>query len=292
MPPALRLSGRVFTLCRWGRADYEVAPLSGLPPEVHLVEAPEAADIVVVPSTRRVVPGDVPRARLVITTTSGFDNLDVPALRAAGVRCARLPLVRRDAVVHTSLGMILGLTRRFGPFAQAAAAGVWDRRNLDTYDARLLGRVAVVGVGVIGSRMVEVLRALGADVVEVRAGQGIPGDVDVVTLHASLTRHNVNLVDAACIARLRRGAVVVNTARGKLLDVEAAFAALRSGHLGGLGVDVFPDEPAELQRWVHPRAIVTPHAAGWHPDLGAHIAEGVATAVRALLAGEAVPWAL
>lgn len=282
----------MLTLCRWGKADYEVGPLSGLPEAVRFVDDPAAADVVVVPSSRRVVPGDVPRARLVITTTSGFDNLDVPALRAAGVRCARLPLVRRDAVVETTLGMILTLTRRFGDFAQTARAGVWDRRNLDRYDARLLGRVAVVGVGVIGTRMVEVLRVLGAEVVEVREGQPVPTDVDVLTLHASLTRHNVGLLDARTLAALRPGCVVVNTARGKLLDVEAAYAGVVAGRLGGLGVDVFPEEPAELARYAHPRVLVTPHAAGWHPALGARIGEGVAEAVRALLAGEAIPWSI
>lgn len=282
----------MIRLCRWGKADYEVAPLAGLPAEVQLVEDPAAAEVVVVPSTRRVSPADVPRARLVITSTSGFDNLDVPALRAAGVRCARLPLVRRDAVVETSLGMILSLTRRFGPFGESARAGVWDRRHLDRYDARLLGRVAVVGMGVIGTRMAEVLRCLGAEVVEVRAGQALPTDVDVLTVHASLTRDNVGFIDARAIAALRPGCVLVNTARGKLMDADAAFSAVASGHLGGLGVDVFPDEPTDLARFTHPRVIVTPHAAGWHPALGARIAEGVADAVRALLAGEAIPWAV
>ncbi len=282
----------MLTLCRWGKADYEVGPLLGLPAEVELVDEPRAADVVVVPSTQRVTPSDVPRARLVITTTSGFDNLDVPSLRAAGVRCARLPLVRRDAVVQTTLGMILSLTRRFGPFGEAARAGQWDRKQLDRYDARLVGRVAVVGMGVIGTKMASVLGVLGAEVVEVRDGQAIPRDVDVLTLHASLTRTNHKLVDAALIASLRPGCVVVNTARGKLLDVAAAYRAVVAGHLGGLGVDVFPEEPAALAGFTHPRVIVTPHAAGWHPGLSAGISDGVAAAVRALLAGEAIPWAV
>ncbi len=282
----------MLTLCRWGKADYETGALIGLPDAVNLVDDPRAADVVVVPSTQRVTPSDVPRARLVITTTSGFDNLDVPSLRAAGVRCARLPLVRRDAVVETALGMMLALTRRFGAFSETARAGVWDRKRLDRYDARLLGRVGVVGMGVIGTKMAEVLRVLGAEVVEVRDGQAIPRDVEVLTLHASLTRTNHQLVDARMIASLRPGCVVVNTARGKLLDVDAAYAAVVAGHLGGLGVDVFPAEPAALASFTDPRVIVTPHAAGWHPGMSAGISDGVAAAVRALLAGEAIPWAV
>jgi D-3-phosphoglycerate dehydrogenase / 2-oxoglutarate reductase len=82
----------------------------------------------------------------------------------------------------------------------------------------------------------------------------------------------------------------VNTARGKLVDVAAAFEALRTGRLAGLGLDVFPEEPAVLAPLVHPDVIVTPHAAGWHPGLGAKIAAGVAEALRALLAGGEVPF--
>lgn len=282
----------MLRVCRWGRADYETAELSGLPEGTVMEVDPALAEVVVVPSTRRVSPADVPRARLVITTTSGFENLDVEALRAAGIRSSRLPMVRRDAVVESTLALILSLTRRHGRFQGPARAGVWDRSNLHRYDARLLRRVAVVGMGVIGSRVADVLRALGAEVIEVRNGQAIPTDIDVLTLHASLTRTNHRMVDAALLSALAPGCVVVNTARGKLLDVEAAFAAVLAGHLGGLGVDVFPEEPAALDRFVHPDVIVTPHAAGWHPGLGQRIAEGVAEAILALQAGEPIPWAL
>ncbi len=278
-------------LCRWTRADYETAELHEIE-GVSRVDDPAEADVVVVPSTRRVGPADVPRARLVITTTSGFDNLDVPALRAQGVRCARLPLARRDAVVETTLAMMLSLTRRLGDFAVSARAGTWDRSKLRRYDARLLGRVGVVGMGVIGTRVAEVLRALGTEVVELRRGDALPADLDVLTLHASLTRENTGMLDTRTLAALRPGCVVINTARGKLMDADAAYAAVVAGHLGGLGVDVFPEEPTRLDRFTHPRVIVTPHAAGWHPGLGEAIADGVRDAVIACQRGEPVPWAI
>ena len=282
----------MLKLCRWGIAEYEVADLVGLPSAVVRTDDPREAHVVVVPSTRRVGPADVPLARLVITTTSGFDNLDVPALRAAGVRCARLPLARRDPVVETALGMMLSLTRRLGPFQEAARADQWERKHLARYDARLLGRVAVVGLGVIGTRVSAVLGALGAQVVECPRGDALPIDIDVVTFHCSLTRENRGFANAEWLARLPSHCVVVNTARGKLLDADAAAVAVRAGQLGGLGVDVFPEEPTSLARFAHPKIVVTPHAAGWHPGLGHAIAEGVATAVRALLDGQPVPWSL
>jgi phosphoglycerate dehydrogenase-like enzyme len=287
-----------MVVLRWGQAEYERAPLSGLPKGCRVVtaageEAPlEEADVVVVPSLTKVTAAHVPRlarCKLVLTTTSGFDHVDVEAVTAAGIPVARLPLARRDAVVETALGMMLSLTRRLGSLGESAQQGRWDRGRLDAHGASLLGRVGVVGVGVIGSRMVEVLRALGADVVECRRGDPVPYDVDVLTLHCGMEPANLRLVDPK---QLREGAVLINTARGKLVDVDAAVAAVRSGHLAGLGVDVFPHEPAALSRWTHPRIILTPHAAGWHPGLGRAISAGVATAVKALLAGEPVPYAL
>lgn len=295
-------------ILRWGRAEYETAPLSGLPEGCSVVEASgeaaplEDADVVVVPSVTRVTAAHVPRlrrCRLVLTTTSGFDHVDTVALRDAGVVTARLPLARREAVVHSALGMALALTRRLPRFQDAARADRWDRDRLHVYGATLLGTVGVVGVGVIGSRMVDVLRALGADVLP--CDPALPGSVpldrvlaasDVVTLHCALTPENAGMIGPDALARMRPGAVLVNTARGKLVDVPAAVAAVRGGHLAGLGLDVFPKEPAPLADLVHPDILLTPHAAGWHPGLGDDIATGVATAVRALLAGEPVPYAL
>ena len=297
-----------LTLLRWGLAEYDRGPLLGLPDGVEVVtasgpDAPlEAADVLVVPSRVRVDRAVLPRlgrCRLVITTTSGYDHLDVAALSDAGIVACRLPLARRDAVVETSLGMILALTRRLVPFQGAAFAGKWERGRLEEYGATGIGTVAVVGVGVIGARMVDVLTALGAEVLPV--DPRLPGtyalhDVlpraDVVTLHCALTAQNAELIGPDELGAMKPGAVLVNTARGRLVHVEGAVAAVRAGHLAGLALDVFPNEPAPIERWAAPNILLTPHAAGWHPRLDALVSEGVATAVRSLLAGEPVPYTL
>lgn len=325
--PALR----TLTVLRWGQAEYERdlalddgtqagagAPAhSGRPrlpagARLHVAELGDAApledaDVLVVPSLQRVTRAHVARlvaprgrCRLVLTTTSGFDHVDVDALRDAGIPCARLPLVRRNAVVETAVGMILALTRRFGPFDVAAREGRWARAELPALGATLLGTVGVVGAaGVIGSRMCAVLEALGARVLrcDPRLQDGAPLDrllseSDVLTLHCSLTPATRDLVDARALARMRPGAVLVNTARGPSVDVAAAHAALREGRLGGLGLDVYPREPAALADLRHPGAILLPHAAGWHPRLGDLVAEGIARAVGALARGEAIPFAV
>ncbi len=286
---------------RWGRAEYERAPLTGLPDGVRVVDADgddaplEEADVLVVPSVRPVTAGVVPRlrrCRLVLTTTSGFDHVDVAAVRAAGIRCERLPMARRDAVVETALGMMLSLNRRFGPIQVGAASGRWERDRLPAYGARVLGTVGVVGVGVIGARMVEILRAMGATVL--RCDPVLPDGVsldeviaraDIVTLHCELTEASRGMFDAGVIARMRPGSILVNTARGKVVDAAAAVAAVRAGHLGGFGCDVYPTEPADLSGFLDPRVIVLPHAAGWHPDLDARIADGIRGAVKWIIEG-------
>lgn len=292
---------------RWGRAEYEGSWLADLP-GVEVVEqrGPDAllelADVVVVPSIQPVTAAVVPRLKrcqLVITSTSGFEHLDLEALRAAGISAARLPLARRDAVVETSIGMMLSLTRRLAAFQVAAAQGRWERANLAHYNATLLGTVGVYGVGVIGQRMCEVLTALGARVL--RHDPLLPDSVpfetllsssDVLTLHAALTPQNRGRFDAATIARMKPGAILINTARGALVDATAALSAVQAGHLGGLGLDVFPKEPADLAPFAHPAVIVTPHAAGWHPGLGDAVREGVHAALQALMAGRPIPYAV
>ena len=297
-----------LTLLRWGAAEYERAPLDGLPSGVNVLTiagpaAPlEDADVLVVPSKVRVsaaIVARLKRCRLVITTTSGHDHLDLPALRAAGIIVSRLALARRDAVVETTLGMILSLTRRLGLFQEAARAGLWDRARLAEYGATGIGAVAVVGVGVIGSRMADVLAALGAPVIRVDPRDPHSATLDdalaratVVTLHCALNPENTGMISRDALARMRPGAILVNTARGALVEVDAAVQAVRAGHLGGLGLDVFPNEPCDLSGWAAPNVVLTPHGAGWHPGLGAAIADGVAAAVRALLSGAPVPFGI
>lgn len=298
-----------LTVLRWGRAEYERGPLTGLPEGVVAVDATgegaplEAADVLVVPSVQKVRSEHLPRlrrCRLVLTTTSGFDHVDVAALHAAGIPCARLPLARRDAVVHTALGMLLALSRRFGDFEPGARAGRWERAEIPRHRPTVLRTVVVVGAaGVIGARMVDLLRGLGLAVTPVDprlpAAPGLDDaltDADAVTLHCALNRASRGMFDAARLARLAPGALLVNTARGGLVDVDAAHDALVGGRLGGLGLDVFPREPAALDRWVHPRAILLPHAAGWHPGLDEAIQQGIRAAVRALIEGGAAPYTL
>lgn len=274
-----------------------------------LVElAPDDADaeILVTTSNRRV---DIalldahPSARLVITTTSGHDHVDLVASGLRGVAVARLPEARRDAVVEVALGLVLRGLHRLGTLEACARQGVWARRELPALSpCKLSGsRLGIIGLGVIGRRLAQVCQALGAQVFGADP-LGLPQGVSAmeptqmmrscaaISLHCSLTDTSRGLMSAAMLAQAH-GLVLVNTSRGQVLDPVAALAALDSGGLAFLGLDVFPSEPwpdmaAVLNR---PELVLLPHAAGYHEGLPALVRQGILQAVRAFLAGDSLP---
>ncbi len=308
---------------RWGRSAYETAsdlaleragaealgltwsaaPTSAHPPGL------DSARVLVVTSKVQ-VDRDVLRrfgGDLVLTTTSGFDHIDLVSARARGVAVARCPLARRDPVVAWCLAALVDLLRE-GPWLDdAARSGRWARAELPERAPRGVAgaSVAIVGLGVIGCRMATVLEVLGARVLGVDP-RGVPAGIervdleealdraDAMTLHCSLGEGSRGLLDAAAIGRLRSGAVLVNSARGDLLDVDAAVAAVVAGRLRGLAVDVFPEEPwprlAEGAR--HQGVRFGPHGAGYTQGLGARVADEVIATLRAWREGGPLPHAV
>jgi len=308
------------SVVRWGRSAYEAdehlaleeraARDLGLSWAAHPTsdEAPDLTGVGALVVTSKVCVDQAVLERfegsLVLTTTSGFDHVDLRAAAARGVTVARCPLARRDPVVEQTLGSLIGLLRRQPAQWGAAVEGRWARGEVLGWTPVALAdaRVLVVGLGVIGSRVAEVLQTLGAEVwgadpkgvpAGVRAvdlDRALP-QVDAVTLHCGLTPDSRGLLSANRIGRLQKHAVLVNTARGSLLDVDAAVAAVREGALGGLAVDVFPDEPwPGLQQAAKvPGVWLTPHSAGVDRSLGERVATEVAASLRAWVAGEPLP---
>jgi phosphoglycerate dehydrogenase-like enzyme len=234
---------------------------------------------------------------LVVTTTSGHDHIDLAAAEARDVRVVRCPLARRDAVVDTSLAMGLSLLRDLPALHDRARAGVWARGELPGRSMGLVRdlEVGVIGYGVIGRRATEAWRNLGARVrwhdPAVSGSLPLPDLFELsrlVTLHCALTPSSEQILNAEAFAALRPGALVVNTARGRCVDVEALAQA---DHLGGVALDVFPQEPWPGLKALagRPRTLLTPHAAGYHPGLGAAVALEVEGAVRALLEEAPLP---
>jgi len=297
-------------LSRWGQSPYETdadiaAEAKALSALVQMLPPGEDAEIVVVHSKIRFGEAELeqaPSCRLVITTTSGTDHLDLQALEARGVAAARLPLARRDAVVETALMMMLWGLRATGPLQAAAQAGRWARAELPGMNMRLLGgrTVGLLGLGVIGARVAAVLGALGADVLgcdprglpEGVRSVGLPAllDCDVLSLHCDLNPTSAGIIGAAEISLARQGMVLVNTARGGLVDEAAALQALEEGRLGAVCLDVFAEEPwPGLSRSdSHPALMVLPHAAGFHTGLSGAVQAGLLAAVAAFCQGTPV----
>jgi len=252
---------------------------------------PRAADVVIVNSSVPVGKAQLdamPDLTLLITTTSGFDHIDLEVARERGIRVERCPLARRDAVVEVSVAMGLSLLRRLPRLARHAARGEWMRRDVKNMDMPLVRDlcVGVFGNGVIGRHAAAVWRALGAEVLvcdpafsDLDAKEEVLARARLVTLHCSLTPTSRNLIGADAASRMPRGAVLVNTARGECVDLDAVLAADR---LGGLGLDVFCPEPYPNLTALSERddVILTPHSAGYHSGLGAAIASEVEAIVR------------
>jgi len=233
----------------------------------------EAADALLV-RVRPVAAVDVAKFRLIAKHGVGVDNIDMAAARAAGVSVMNTPGANAGAVAEQALMLMLALARDLAAQEKAARSGARAPRVAGLEGRRLL----VVGFGASGARLCHLARALGIAVTvltgrpEVPAAEGfatttdldaaLPG-VDVLSLHCPLTADTRGMISAARLSALPQGALVVNCARGGLIDESALAAALHAGHLGGAGLDVTDPEPLPETHPLRaaPRLILTPHAA-------------------------------
>ena len=299
-------------LSRWGWSPYETeedmslerTALSGV---VDVVADGMDAQIVVIHS--KIAFGApqlaaAPSLRLLITTTSGTEHIDLAEMVKRGVTVCRLPMARRDAVVDATVGMLIWGLRRFGTLQRRAADGVWARSELPVLGpVGLSGAcIGLVGQGVIGTKVSAVLVALGARVWACDPA-GVPSGVveasvdemlsrcDAVSLHCDLNPSTRNIISKGRIETARSSLVLVNTARGGLVDVPAALTALSQGGLGALALDVFPDEPylALEQVCEYPDLMCLPHAAGYHTRLAALVRSGLREAVESFISDATVP---
>ena len=230
----------------------------------------------------------------------GYDNVDVEAATRAGIVVTNVPDYCLDEVADHTLALILAALRAVVPAAALVREGAWERPPAAIH--RLAGRrLALLGLGNIGRRVAARARAFEFEVVAhdpYAAGPAPEGvtlvaeleealaGADVVSLHTPLTEETRHLVDARAIGLMRRAPVLVNTARGGLVDTDAVVAALDSGALSWAALDVLDTEPPPPDHPIraHPRAIVTPHMA-FHSEeaveeLQRRAAEEVARALR------------
>jgi phosphoglycerate dehydrogenase-like enzyme len=219
-----------------------------------------------------------PRLKLIQKLGVGVDTIDLESARRRGIAVCNMPGTNTRAVAELTLLLMLATLRRVTELdGQTRTGKGWmlDAGILDGL-AELGGRtVGLVGCGAVGKCLTPMLEGIGARVIytDVSSPAGISAtpvsfdellsSADVVSLHVPLTRETAGMMDERAFARMRRGAILVNTARGGLVDYNALYAALEHGYLRGAGLDVFDVEPANAS---HPlftlrTVVVTPHVA-------------------------------
>lgn len=281
----------------------EVEEASGT--EDELIEALEGAEVCVTqmaPLTRRILAAS-PALRLFGVGRGGPVNANVEAATAHGVAVCFAPGRNATATAEHTLGMILAAARRIPQTHAELTAGRWrgDYYRYDDVGIELAGTtVGLVGAGAVGAKVAALLAAFGAQVLvyDPYLAGDLPGvqrvtleellsRARIVSLHARATPETIGLIDAARIAAMPPGSIIVNCARGALLDYDAVCDALDSGHLFAAAFDVFPYEPIpEGSRLLTtPGIVLTPHLAGASKQTAANAARIVAEDVARFLSG-------
>ncbi|MGH7043814.1 MAG: NAD(P)-dependent oxidoreductase [Acetobacteraceae bacterium] len=232
---------------------------------------------VLAPATAAMI-ATAPRLRLIQKIGTGVNTIALDAARTRGIPVCNLPGTNARAVAELTLALMLAALRRLPLFDAAMRAGRGFALAPDQLDGlgELGGRtIGLVGFGAVPQALAPALTALGCRVLYTarsphpdctalhRPLDTLLAEADVVSLHLPLTPETARLIDAPRLARMRRGAILVNTARGGLIDQPALAAALRSGQLGAVGLDVFDPEPpaADEPLLTLPNVVLTPHIA-------------------------------
>lgn len=239
-----------------------------------------------------------PHLQVVARAGVGVDNVDLHAATVRNVLVVNAPTAATVSVAELAVTFALMLTRDLFGAVQSTKGGSWER---GLHGAELSGKVVgIVGYGRIGREVARRLRAFGASIVAfdpllpnspdetpLLPLDDLLAGADVVSLHAALTPENHHLLNATRLARLPRGAYVINVARGALIDEEALLAALNSGQVGGAALDVFETEPpTRTALLAHPKLLATPHLGASTPQAQRRAGVQVAEELLRLVRGE------
>lgn len=246
------------------------------------------------------------RLRLVCIAATGTNNVDLEAARHLDIPVCNVRGYSTPAVVQHVFALLLALTTRLPEYRQAVTAGRWQRSDqfcLMDYPIReIAGKtLGIIGYGTLGREVENIARAFGMRVLIAQRPGGAPRagrlalhellpQVDVLSLHCPLTPETRGLIGARELALMKPDAVLINTARGGLMDEAALAEALREGRLGGAGVDVLTQEPPRqgnpLLAPDIPHLIVTPHVAWSSREARQRLLHEVTRNIRAFLADE------
>ena len=247
------------------------------------------------PVTARVFES-APQLRVISRNGTGVDNIDLAAAQSRGVVVVRAEGANARGVAELTIGCLFALARGIAPADAALKRDAWTRGSAGVeLEAKTLG---LIGCGRIGKLVARMALGIGMEVIafdptadeQFEPGAGfrrgsfeeVLAHAEFLTLHCPPQSNRQPLLDVGAIARLKQGCFIINTARYDLIDPEAILAALDSGHIAGLALDVFDTEPpTDLRLARHPRVLATPHLGGFTRE---SIDRAMSVAVENLLA--------
>lgn len=210
---------------------------------------------------------EAPNLRIVAQMAVGYDNIDVECATKRGVYVTNTPGVLTDATAELTWALILAVARRIVEADTFVRWGEWMRLETGWHPLMMLGfelkgkTLGVIGMGSIGRRVAEIGKAFGMKIIyysrrrkpeverelgaEYRSLEDLLREADVVTIHTALTPETRYMINEERLRLMKRSAILVNTARGAVVDMEALVKALREGWIAGAGIDVFEEEPLD-----------------------------------------------
>jgi D-3-phosphoglycerate dehydrogenase len=244
-----------------------------------------------------------PRLRVIARTGAGYDGVDVAAATERGIPVLYAPGAGTVPLAEGTLALMLAAAKRLNELGIIVRAGAWaDRYELEAFD--LQGAVlGIVGLGSIGREVARLAHAFGMIVlacdpaptpvdpdlrfVESVSLDQLAGRADVISLHCALTERTRGMIDRDLLDRAKRGAILVNVARGAIVQSDdVLLEALNRGWLSAVALDVFAEEPPDPAHPLlsNPRVVCTPHCGGltarWNASVFAVLADGVACVLR------------
>lgn len=236
----------------------------------------------------------MPRCRVAATYGVGYDNIDVAAAHALGVVVTNVPDYCTSEVADHTIALMMALLRGVVPGNAMVLDGQWSLAPFASL-RRIAGmQLGLIGLGRIGRAVAERARPFGfvvraadpflrgdpPDGIEMCTITELLAESDILSVHVPLTPDTRSVVSSKALATVRRGALLINTSRGGLVDLEAALDALASGQLGGLALDVFPEEPMNADVFKRGgNLVLTPHIAFYSRE---SMAEGRRSAARTI----------
>jgi len=223
-----------------------------------------------------------PRLKMIQRTGVGLDSLDLDFFSTRGLPLYVNPGVNARSVAEHTLMLILAVIRRLAVADDTLKTGKWIKHELGIQNHELYGKtIGLIGVGSIGLHVAKMLQPFGVNIIYTKRGQlssddeaalslnfrsfpDLLAESDIVSLHCPLTTETQKLIGWDELSRMKKGSIIINTSRGKLIDEEALIHYLKTGYLKGAGLDVFAQEPIqgsnELLSLIN--VIVTPHIGG------------------------------